>query len=189
MGLFSFLGKVAKTGLSLATGGKSDAVLKALGKVTGLTGKPKRAALAAVPDTTPTIQERAFLNKAIEHTPKVKRTENVEGWSFGKARGGFKRKRAAKVKRMPRAVDRMTVAQLVAEGATDTNAEELYRRGYDVYGKRLKKGPRKPAKARSARKAPSGGLDLARIAQMWRAAGKPGAWRDFIKANTHIRKA
>lgn len=43
-------------------------------------------------------------------------------------------------------------------------------------------------KPRSTRAAPKGGLDLKRIAAMWRDAGKPGKWIDFIKANP-IRKA
>jgi hypothetical protein len=39
------------------------------------------------------------------------------------------------------------------------------------------------------RAAPKGGLDLKQISVMWAAAGKPGRWADFIKANSHIRKA
>lgn len=51
---------------------------------------------------------------------------------------------------------------------------------------------RKPPKAKRAksatRKAPSGGLDLKRMALAWRAAGKPMSWRDWIKTN-QLRKA
>jgi len=44
------------------------------------------------------------------------------------------------------------------------------------------------ARAPSTRKPPRGGLDLAKIAVLWRSQGKPGRWIDFIKANP-IRKA
>jgi len=43
-------------------------------------------------------------------------------------------------------------------------------------------------KAPARRVAPKGGLDLAKIGQMWRAAGKPGDWRGFVSDNTHVRK-
>jgi len=33
------------------------------------------------------------------------------------------------------------------------------------------------------RSPPAGGLDLKRMAGQWRAAGKPGTWRDWIKTN------
>lgn len=49
---------------------------------------------------------------------------------------------------------------------------------------------RKAAAPRSSsgkRVPPKGGLDLAAIARQWRAAGKPGSWQAYIKANP-IRK-
>lgn len=45
----------------------------------------------------------------------------------------------------------------------------------------------KPATGKG-RTPPAGGLDLARMAAQWRAAGKPGTWRDWIKTQP-IRKA
>jgi len=48
------------------------------------------------------------------------------------------------------------------------------------------KVPKAPGAKRAA---PRGGLDLKAISAMWAAAGKPGKWVDFIKANSHIRKA
>jgi len=48
---------------------------------------------------------------------------------------------------------------------------------------------RKAAKASGkGRTPPKGGLDLKRIAAMWRAQGKPGTWIGFIKANSDVRK-
>jgi len=51
-------------------------------------------------------------------------------------------------------------------------------------------GSRRKAKrpAAKGRAAPTGGLDLKRIAAMWRAQGKPGTWLGFIKANSDVRK-
>lgn len=55
------------------------------------------------------------------------------------------------------------------------------------------KGSRMPQEARTvARKGkrlpPAGGLDLRAMAAQWRAAGKPGSWREWIRSNP-IRKA
>ena len=54
------------------------------------------------------------------------------------------------------------------------------------------KGSRMPQKRRtvagtSKRVPPKGGLDLRAMAAQWRAAGKPGSWRDWIRSN-QIRK-
>lgn len=56
---------------------------------------------------------------------------------------------------------------------------------------RAKKKSKKTSapKSKGTRKAPSGGLDLKKIAQMWRAEGKPGTWLNYIKAHSNIRKA
>jgi len=63
---------------------------------------------------------------------------------------------------------------------------------------RARSAPRTPVSRASARarvstgakrSAPKGGLDLKRISAMWASAGKPGKWIDFIKANSHVRKA
>lgn len=42
---------------------------------------------------------------------------------------------------------------------------------------------RPPKAAGSGRKPPKGGLDLKAMAAAWRAAGKPGKWIDWIRAN------
>ena len=42
---------------------------------------------------------------------------------------------------------------------------------------------RRTANGKGKRSPPPGGLDLARMAAQWRAAGKPGTWLGWIKAN------
>ena len=46
---------------------------------------------------------------------------------------------------------------------------------------------RRSATGKGKRTPPAGGLDLAAMAAQWRAAGKPGSWRDWIKTN-QLRK-
>ena len=46
---------------------------------------------------------------------------------------------------------------------------------------------RRTATGKGKRTPPAGGLDLAAMAVQWRAAGKPGSWRDWIKSN-QLRK-
>lgn len=56
--------------------------------------------------------------------------------------------------------------------------------------KRKKAAPKAKAVKKTSgakRTPPKGGLDLAAIARQWKAAGKPGKWIDYIKANP-IRK-
>lgn len=180
MGLFSVLGKIAKGVASKLTGGASDIVLKGLGAAKSIIGgkpKPPVAATAHMP----TIQARALLNKAIEHAPRVQRTEYVEGWSHGKARGGFKRKRAAKRKR--RTYEEVMLAEGISQGYLPPGTTELPRKP--------RKARRSPAAPRSPRKAPSGGLDLKAIGAAWQKAGKgPGTgmtWSQFRAANSHLR--
>lgn len=54
-------------------------------------------------------------------------------------------------------------------------------------GVKIPKAPKvkaaKAPKAKGTRRPPSGGLDLKALAAQWRAAGKPGKWIDFVKAN------
>lgn len=50
--------------------------------------------------------------------------------------------------------------------------------------KTTKKAKKKTGKRRGP---PAGGLDLKRIAAMWRAEGKPGTWQGFIKSHKNIR--
>lgn len=158
MGLFSGLGKlvgkVVKTGLSVATGGKSDAVLKVVSNVTGI-GKPK---------AKPAMTTADAMN-VLRYQPNVTtgRTTYAEG--SGSAMPGLRRRTPPKPKKKKAAPK-----------------------------KPAKKAPTKAAKPRStAKKAPpKGGLDLAKIGQMWTAAGKgPGTgitWNQFVKANSNVRK-
>jgi len=53
-------------------------------------------------------------------------------------------------------------------------------------GSRMPQNRRTPT-AKGKRSPPKGGLDLAAMAVQWRAAGKPGSWRDWIKSN-QLRK-
>ena len=45
----------------------------------------------------------------------------------------------------------------------------------------------KTPNGKGRRSPPAGGLDLRRMALAWRAAGKPGSWRDWIRTN-QLRK-
>lgn len=148
MSIFSFvkkaIGKVAKTGLSVATGGVSDKVIS-VAKTIGLSLKKAKK-------QSPQSQT-ALIEKIGQVSPRVRVTEIQDRMS---APLGIRRPRATttmKRQRKARSVPRSTSTS-----------------------------PRKP------RSAPKGGLDLKRIAAMWREAGKPGRWIDFIKANP-IRKA
>lgn len=203
MGLFSFVGKIAKAGLSAVTHGLSDKVLSFTKAALG--GKPKAAAVVknAAP---PTVKDKAMLNKAIEGygAPRVIQRP-AEGWSFGKAKasgnGKARPRRRATSTKLTRwgnmaSVTDEDLLNNIAYGADGKPLRsesllvaEARRRGLTVRGtKRAKKQRRSPAKPRTGRKAPSGGLDLKKIAQMWRAEGKPGVWKDYIKAHSNVRK-
>lgn len=81
MGLFGFLGRAIKGGLSLATHGASDQVLRAAGSVLG--GKPKAAFEPAKIDLPPTLKEQALANALKPPTRTISRTESrSEGWGF-----------------------------------------------------------------------------------------------------------
>lgn len=97
MGLFGSIGKllggVAKAGLSVATRGVSDKVLKALKGM----GK-KRSTVQAMP-TLWTEQNTALVNKLGQATPRVKRTEVMADVRAGDAMpGNYKRKTSYKRK-------------------------------------------------------------------------------------------
>jgi len=51
-----------------------------------------------------------------------------------------------------------------------------------------KKAKAAKVKKASTRKPPKGGLDLAAISRAWKAAGKPGTWLGYIKANPIKKK-
>lgn len=148
MGLFGFLGKVAKAGLGIVTHGASDKIINGARAIIG--GKPKRANMVPYAGTT-TMQEQALINKIGTLTPRARVTERNEGWSF-KSKPSYKAKRRKRAMIAPpqRAIS--------------------------------------PAKPRSPRKPPSGGLDLAKMGAAFRAAGKPIPWQQWIKTYP-LRKA
>jgi hypothetical protein len=166
VGLFKTLGRLAggivRTGLSVVTHGVSDKVLGALKS----RGDSKK--VAGLPEEMYNAQQQALAAKLAPLGPRVKRTEQV--LTQATVRMEQARPRKPTSKRMPG-----------------------YKRSYDpTVGESERPEPRsaprmrkRPAKPRSL---PKGALDLAAIASMWRAQGKPGTWRDFIKANSHIRK-
>lgn len=53
--------------------------------------------------------------------------------------------------------------------------------------KKAKKKAVKKTLKKAAASSGAGRLDLKKISTMWNAAGKPGKWLDFIKANTNVR--
>jgi len=176
MGLFSFVGKavkalgkvaapVLKAVASKATGGLSDSILK---KVKGNPGK-----------LSPT-QAEALIEKTGGYVPKVRTTESrQEGWGFGKSPGRkSKIKRKPKQSRPPRPPPGGYMDDAYDEGRRAAGLRTPRRAP-----KRAKKRSTKPAKARSARKPPTGGLDLRALSASWKAAGKPGTWQGWIQAN------
>lgn len=85
----------------------------------------------------------------------------------------------AKLDAMPRPQVRTATAKPSAmPGGATIRAGSSTRRKVAATRKKVRQ-----AKAKSGRKAPSGGLDLKKLAAAWRAQGKPGKWIDFVKAN------
>lgn len=88
--------------------------------------------------------------------------------------------KAPRKARRPKITDRtMTVAQMQRE-------LKRAKKGTDIWTQADKRAAKK--RAGGTRRAPKGGLDLKAMAAAWRAAGKPGTWRDWIKTN-QVRKA
>lgn len=170
MGLFSgilkVVGGVAKAGLSSLTHGLSDKALKLLkGR-----GVPK-----AAPQAQQTLQAETLLKKIGVPQPKLSSTERSapgEGWNFQ-----TRYDRQVRARTRPR----RAAARLYRPDPDQGDPDQLQRPA---------PGRRAPAKARTGAKrtVPRGGLDLPRIAAMWRAEGKPGQWSAYIKAHTDVRK-
>jgi len=188
-GILKVVGKVAKAGLSVATRGVSDKVLAVL--------KSKGAAkqVAASPDLT--AQQMALVEKLKPLSPKTKNTEQVlrdvsQRVLYGGGGGGSStRKRMPKGYRKPKRSyeDLADERERRNAGGFVNSLEELDARNAQLARKRAKKVKVKVKRVSTGRKAPSGGLDLKKISSMWAAAGKPGTWIGFIKANSHVRKA
>jgi hypothetical protein len=87
-------------------------------------------------------------------------------------------------------VEPLSVVAGVEKIATAGPARRLrsFRRAAtSVRGSRMPQ-KRRTAKPKGKRAPPRGGLDLKAMSVQWRAAGKPGTWRDWIKTN-QLRKA
>lgn len=112
-GLAKLVGKVVKTGLSVATGGKSDAALKIVKSVTGI-GKPK-----AKPAMT-----NADAVAALQYQPNITTGYGTFAEGAGSAMPGLKRsapkKKAARKKKAKKASN--GYAKLPPKGGLDLKA-------------------------------------------------------------------
>jgi len=150
VGLFGTLlkvaGKVAKTGLSVATRGASDKVLSVV-KSAGIGGGKQ------LPNKKLTQSQQALVAKYIPEKATPRLSSVLNGFNpltpGGPASPGTRKRRRSPAKARTRP---------------------------------------KATRSKGTRRAPSGGLDLAKIGVLYRQQGKPMAWRDFVKANSHIRK-
>lgn len=189
MGLFGFLkkavGKVAKAGLSIVTHGASDKVLKAI-KASAGSKSPR--------------QQEALIAKLEPVAPRTKNTErHIPGWGFasdgyggGKRARTYGKRRAAGGKGSWRSTGAVELDAsgaptgrewFNATGEQDFEAPGEYRPVRAGKARRMgRKRARRPAAARTGRKAPKGGLNLKALSTAWKAAGKPGTWQGWIKA-------
>ena len=82
-----------------------------------------------------------------------------------------------------------SAAQTMPGGAPLSSAAERRnaKTARAVRSRRPKAAPRgkasKPRRRSSGRKPPTGGLNLKALSASWKAAGKPGRWIDWVKAN------
>jgi hypothetical protein len=160
MGLFGSIFKVVKGVARAGLGVVTHGVSeKVLGALKNLGGAKQ---VAGTPDLT--AQQQALVNKMQGVSPNVKRTEFVLGDIRKRVLQGGGGAADYGTKRMPGRAKRRPA----------------------VLKRAVVKMPRAPGTKRAA---PKGGLDLKQISVMWASAGKPGKWADFIKANSHIRKA
>lgn len=116
--------------------------------------------------------------------------------SIGKAVGKLK-----KVSKASKALDAMPRLQLAESkyyvpaptegvgvqatampGGSSLRKAPKRRRKTTAKAKKPKAAPKKKASG-SKRKPPSGGLNLKALSASWKAAGKPGTWQQWIKAN------
>jgi autonomous glycyl radical cofactor GrcA len=173
------LGGVAKAGLSVVTHGVSDKVLGLLKQ----RGEDRRIATKT---EQLTAQQEAAVQKIGQIAPRVRTTEilsDVRAGAGTRPQVGVYKSKNLKAKKHARHLPKNA-----QDDAYYTDASL----GAKLRGpKRSRKAP-KVKRARSTknggRKAPTGGLDLKRIASMWKAEGKPGSWLAYIKANSNIRK-
>lgn len=191
MGLFGGLaklaGKVVKSGLSVATGGKSDAALKIVKNVTGI-GKPK----AMNPNVAAAV---------LKYSPKVKGVSLGPAFSEGRgsAMPGLRTSRSTRSRRRSSRSTATAAARPKKRAKRSTSSKRTGRRTTVRAGSKSLPGNRtwdqvlaaearsqglKPVKRKKGtRKPPTGGLDLKALSVSWKAAGKPVSWQQWIKQN------
>lgn len=200
MSLFKKLGNAAKRlarnkillgALNTATGGTSGKVLsvgKSIGaKIHGnrLMKRQQKAVAHAVeklskiprPDfvNTPGDRTTDFINQRARTTTKSSR----------KAPSSRKRKANGSAAAERRRQDAAERAYKRDGAKARKNWEDTEPRFNSDGSKNPRYKAKKKAKRTSTTKraAPTGGLDLKKISAKWKAAGKPGKWLDFVKAN------
>jgi len=139
---------------------------KALKKVVKLGGKIAKPLLATTPVGAAVLRGQQVL-KSLGGNLKAARLGKIEPLSV-----------RAPIARVVGPMPAKTLKTLPTFGSP--------RRRISVKGSRMPQ-KRRTATGTSKRVPPKGGLDLRAMAAQWRAAGKPGSWRDWIRSN-QIRK-
>lgn len=135
-----------RLGLSAATGGASERVIGAVGKIK-------------------TAAKVRGINKKLAELPAVKLAESKYT--------------------LPTPTSSVSVSATTMPGGAKLKGSAPKPRAKKA---RIAKAPKKASSKRKApsgakRKPPTGGLNLKALAASWRAAGKPGSWQAWIKAN------
>lgn len=173
--IFHAIGSVAKAGLSTVTHGLSDKVFSVL------KGQGKSKQVLNTPVVTG--QQQALVNKlAPLGPPRVISTERTVTEALQPLRARYADSEGPyRTKKMPGRAKKRVLQRVATETGYVTQLAPAKR-------------ARMPRKARSGapRKVPKGGLDLARIGQLWRSKGGSAAtvgmsWQQFIKANSNLR--
>lgn len=165
-----------RAGAAIATGGLSERAL-AVGKQIGAKISGGRLHKA---------QSKADAAAIARLTPPAVRDpidRQGEGWPEDTAEATHKasRRRARKTSRG------------TSDGSSGSRKRKSGKGARSSSGSKSSKGRRTmkssgSTKRSGKRQAPSGGLDLKRIAQMWRDEGKPGKWPAYVKAHSDVRK-
>lgn len=184
MGLFGFLGNIAKgvaklgvgavkAAVGKATFGASDAVLAALKK----RGELKQAEATEQYN----LQQLALAEKMRPLSPRAVRTSTILDEATEPPR------QLTKAQIYGREGYSYAAAKMALSGKDPTvprrSAVAAPPRPRAAAPKPAPKRATKPAAARSGRKPPTGGLDLKALSASWRAAGKPGTWQGWIAQN------
>jgi len=153
MSILGIIGKVAKAGLGVVTGGVSDKILAA---AKGLSQAKK----AVTKTNQATAKVAKIAGKQIDPVPVLKQAR-VGGRRYGTSRP------AKRVTYSTQSTSRSSVKKKVTKKK--------------VPAVKATKAPK--AKSTTKRAPPKGGLDLKRMSAAWNAAGKPGTWQGWIKSN------